>query len=218
MLGRRSPRTRLRRRLTKIHRRVASAHYESELELIVDAILDRAGVPGDVVEFGCFKGGSTAKLSLACDVAGKRLRVFDSFEGLPEPAEWDAEHQIERVRTFRRGEYSGTLDEVRRNVRRYGRIQTCVFERGWFRDTLQRLTGPVAVAFVDVDLAQSTREVLAHVWPLLSPGGIVFLHDATDEKLQKVFVDLTAGASELHVPARDELAQLESKTLAWAKR
>src|SRR5690606_19018518 len=40
--------------------------------------------PGVLVEAGCFKGGSTAKLSLLAELAGRELVVFDSFEGLPD--------------------------------------------------------------------------------------------------------------------------------------
>ncbi len=38
---------------------------------------------GDVVECGCYAGGSTAKLSIVAKALGKRVLVFDSFEGLP---------------------------------------------------------------------------------------------------------------------------------------
>src|SRR5258708_2453695 len=104
-------RGRIRRQQRWIHTQVPAAHFESELDAVTDAILGRRDTPGDIAEFGCFKGASTAKLSLAAAAVGKRLLVFDSFEGLPEPEPWDAEHHIERPRTFRAGEYAGTLDE-----------------------------------------------------------------------------------------------------------
>ena len=40
-------------------------------------------VPGAVVECGCFGGGSTANLSLVCDIVDRELIVCDSFEGMP---------------------------------------------------------------------------------------------------------------------------------------
>jgi O-methyltransferase len=211
---------RIRRRQRRIHRSIRCAHYESELELITTATLDRRGVPGAVAEFGFYKGGSTAKLSLACAHVGKELHVFDSFEGLPEPESWDAEHRIERQRTFRGGEYAGAVEEVRANVARLGRIDVCTFHPGWFADTLAPFREPLAVAFVDVDLAASLREVLERIWTHVSPGGIVFVHDATDRKLQRVLADetLLAGAVAKHVPRRDDLPLLDSKTLAWMER
>jgi hypothetical protein len=185
------------------------------MDAITDAILARESFNGAVAEFGCFKGGSTAKLSLAASRVGKRLLVFDSFEGLPDPEPWDAEHQIERPRVFRRGEYAGTLDEVRRNVERFGRPDVCEFYPGWFVDTLRELSTPLSVVFVDVDLAASLAEVLTAVWPLVVSGGIVFVHDATDEKLQNVLRSYEPGATEIFYPRRDELRSLSTKTLAW---
>jgi O-methyltransferase len=212
-------RGRIRRRQRWIHTQVLSPHYESELDAITDAILARKGTPGDVAEFGCYKGGSTAKLSLAAASVGKRLVVFDSFEGLPDPEPWDAEHHIERPRTFLAGEYAGTLDEVRGNIGRFGRLDVCEFFPGWFSETLHRLTGPISVAFADVDLATSTREVVAATWPLLSPGGILFVHDATDEKLQQALIEFgLPSLSKSFLPRRDDLPNLKTKTLAWFEK
>ena len=39
---------------------------------------------GCIVECGCYKGSSTAKFSLAAKYSGRKLVVFDSFEGIPE--------------------------------------------------------------------------------------------------------------------------------------
>src|SRR6266540_3018626 len=96
------------------HRFVPSPHYVSELTLVAAAVIERRDQPGHVIELGAYKGSSAAKLSSACRLAGKRLWVFDSFEGLPEPAMDDAEHQIEGRRCFTRGDYAGSLEEVRR--------------------------------------------------------------------------------------------------------
>jgi O-methyltransferase len=171
-------------RFRVIHQQIPSAHFPQELHLICQAILDRRVTQGDVAEFGCFKGGSTAKMSIACRDAGKRLLVFDSFEGLPEPEEWDAEHKIERPRTFKRGEYSGALDEVHANVSRLGEVAACEFIPGWFSVTVPSLDRPLSVVFADVDLCASLDAVLP-VWDLIEPRGILFVHDATDPKLRQ---------------------------------
>ena len=41
---------------------------------------------GDVVECGCYLGGSSVNISLVCALTGRRLLIYDSFEGLPEPS------------------------------------------------------------------------------------------------------------------------------------
>jgi O-methyltransferase len=47
---------------------------------------------GSVVEAGCYVGGSTTNLSIVCAMTGRKLLVFDSFQGLPEPEEYDRWH------------------------------------------------------------------------------------------------------------------------------
>ncbi len=185
--------------------------------MVALAVLERRSLPGEIAELGCFKGGSTARLSLVCADVGKRLLVFDSFEGLPEPGTGDAEHKIQRPRTFKQGEYAGTLEEVRENVRRNGELGVCEFVPGWLAETLAgALTVPVSVAFVDVDLVASTRDAIEGVWPWVVPGGIVFVHDATDPKLAALLSDqdwwksLGATPRDFALPATGD-----PNTLAW---
>jgi O-methyltransferase len=137
---------------------------------------------GDMVECGCFKGGSTATLSILAKILGKRLLVFDSFEGLPEiQAAERVDHQCRSARscTWLPGANRGSLDEVAGNVRRFGAIEVCVFHKGWFADTLTpgNLPGQICLAFTDVVLASSVRDCLRALWPRLAAGGVYFSRD-----------------------------------------
>ena len=49
-------------------------------------------VIGDVIECGCYKGGSSTNLSLICDIVGREIVICDSFEGLPTPEATDKIH------------------------------------------------------------------------------------------------------------------------------
>jgi O-methyltransferase len=204
------------------HRFVPSPHYVSELTLVSAAVIERRDQPGDVIELGAYKGSSTAKLSSACRLAGKRLWVFDSFEGLPEPAVDDVEHQIDRPRRFAGGDYAGSLEEVRSAVRRFGSLEVCTFVPGWFSETLADFDERLSVAFVDVDLTESTRQAVAATWPSLVEGGVLFVHDATDAKLRALLADtdwrreLSAEPRTSFLPSRtDGFQERRSRTLAW---
>jgi O-methyltransferase len=147
------------------------AHTHSEIVTVVSQILRAPqSIAGVILEAGCFKGGSTAKLSLAAQLSGRKLLVFDSFEGLPVVAEQEKHN-------FSKGDYEGRLEEVQKNVRTYGAIEACEFFRGWFEQTLPSLAEPVAVAFVDVDLRDSLKTCLSYIYPKLVPGGSIFSHD-----------------------------------------
>lgn len=166
------------RRMREAHANVQCAHTHAEMARIVARIF---AIPADrrgcIVEAGCFKGGSTAKLSIAAAEAGRKLVVFDSFAGIPDN---DEPHELtifgDQAR-FGAGAYAGQLDEVVSNVRRYGDLDVCELVPGWFEDTLCTFTEPVAVGFIDVDLASSTRTCLEYLYPRLIPGGVLFSHD-----------------------------------------
>lgn len=180
-------------RIARVQRFVPCPHSLDEIGELARALAVRRSLAGAVVECGCFKGGSTARLSLLCESFDRRLVVFDSFDGLPEPEPWDAEHQIGRPRAFTRGEYSGSLDEVRANVAKYGRLDRCELVAGWFRDTMPSATPrTIAVAFIDADLVTSTKDALEQIWPRLEPGGIAFVHDTADAKLDAFLAEWSA--------------------------
>src|ERR1700744_830418 len=83
-------RFRIASRILRTHRQNPgrSASSFGEQMVLVDAILRLPPeIPGAIVEFGCFKGVSTVALSIAARQVGRRVIVFDSFEGLPEPQE-----------------------------------------------------------------------------------------------------------------------------------
>ena len=90
---------------------------------------------------------------------------------------------------FVRGLYAGAEEEVRANVARFGEIGVCEFIKGWFSDALPRLAEPVAVAFIDVDLAESTRTCLRYIYPRLVPGGVFLSHDGNLPLCIEVFRD-----------------------------
>jgi O-methyltransferase len=159
--------------------------------------------PGVIVECGCYKGGSTVNLSLVAAVCGRRLHVFDSFEGLPEPDADDSGHVVmaERlVRTYATGAYAGTLAEVTSNVRRFGALAASEFHQGLFSDTLPDFDEPVVFAYLDVDLATSEKTCLRHLWPLLVPGAFVFTDEAHHLEIAELFFDRPWWQSELHAP------------------
>lgn len=136
--------------------------YKSHLAMALKILETPPDVPGDIVECGTWKGVSAANLSLVCSIVGRKLRIYDSFEGLPEgePGDREAKH-------YSKGDFEGTLDEVKSNIKRYGAIECCEFIKGWFSDTLPILNSPVLLAFLDVDLEASLETCARYIWPNL---------------------------------------------------
>ena len=157
---------------------VESPHMENEMVQVIAAILSiPPTIPGVVVEAGAYKGGSTAKLSLAASLAGRKLIVFDSFEGLPSHQETHEKNIFGGDAYFPPGSYAGSLEEVKKSVARFGAPEVCEFRKGWFENTMPGFDASVCAAYVDVDLEGSTRTCLRYLYPLLVPKGILFSQD-----------------------------------------
>ena len=169
----------------------ATGYYE-HLLLAAHLLTISASTDGVVVECGCFKGRSTATLSLLCSLTGRRLVVFDSFEGLPEVADDDRVHVTvaqRRYELYNEGDYRGTLEEVRDNVARYGSIDSCEFVKGYFEDSLVSFDREVCFAFLDVDLHASLQTCLIYLWPRLVADGVLMTHEAQQLQFASVFFD-----------------------------
>jgi hypothetical protein len=130
---------------------------------------DREGV---VVECGCFQGGSATNLSLACELVGRDLILYDSFEGLPA-----SEKGEKYANPFTQGAFYGSLETVRDNITRRGAIDVCTFRKGWFKDTLPHHTENIVMMMLDVDFQASMHDCLLNLWPRLRPMGLVFIDE-----------------------------------------
>jgi len=170
-------RLRLVARFIHITNQVRAYHSQAQMLAVADAAFRLAGRPGlTIVECGCGKGASTAKLSLIARRAGGRLIACDSFKGMPPNDERHEELQG-RPMVFRAGAFRGRLREVQRTVEAFGAPEVVEYRKGWFHDTLPQLQESVDVALLDVDLLASTETCLVHLVPLLRRGGVIFTQD-----------------------------------------
>jgi O-methyltransferase len=199
-------------RFVTITNHVRTYHTQAEMLRVADRILHLAGRPGlTVVEAGSGKGGSTAKLSLVARLAGGRLVVFDSFQGIPPNAEVHVNLRGRRVE-FRAGAFRGRLPSVRRTVARFGAPEVCEFRKGWFADTMPAFAGPVDVALLDVDLLASTRTCLVHLVPHVRPGGVLFTQDGHLRAIAELLGDASFWRDEVGV-APPRIAGLGARKL-----
>jgi hypothetical protein len=155
--------------------------YKAHLAMAIKLLEVPPDVEGVVVECGCYMGGSTANLSLACALAGRELIVYDSFEGLPSPRGNDR-----FARAIQTGGLDADLETVTENVRRHGEIGVCTFRKGWFSDTLADHDEPIVLAFLDVDYQSSLDDCVRNLWPHLVERGYMF----TDEYIFTEFCAL----------------------------
>lgn len=145
-----------------------------------------AGVPGDLIEAGVWRGGSCifmAAVLRAYGVTDRNVWLADSFSGFPEV---DSERFPEDA-MLGTAEFAAALgvpmaiavEEVKQRFRRYGLLSEQIrFLPGFFADTLPDApVERIAVMRLDGDYYQSTYQALDSLYPKLSPGGWCIVDD-----------------------------------------
>jgi O-methyltransferase len=124
-------------------------------------------VEGEVWECGVYKGG-TAAMMAALLSGQKTLRLFDTYEGMPQT---DAERDWHKT-----GDFADTsLESVRQFVLSNGPAE---FHAGFIPDTFAGLAASrIAFAHIDLDIYQSILDSLDFIWPRLTSGGFIVFDD-----------------------------------------
>jgi O-methyltransferase len=137
---------------------------------------DALSLDGDVIECGVWRGGSARLLreTIIERASGKRLFLFDSFEGMAAVNRQNDRHDV--------GDFADTsLAHVQRVVA--GAVgedpeSVAVFRKGWIPETFEGLEdGKFCFAHIDLDLYDSIIDSLGFIYPLLSSRGIIVFDD-----------------------------------------
>ncbi|MDO8577349.1 MAG: TylF/MycF/NovP-related O-methyltransferase, partial [Candidatus Wildermuthbacteria bacterium] len=137
-----------------------------------------------------WKGGAAALMAQASKEAQSRRKIwlFDSFEGLPEPTKEDGVV----ARTYARDRDSGRLASIQKCVGPLEDVQRLFFSvlkfnpediyfgKGWFQDVLPRekqSVGPIAVLRLDADWYESTKCALENLYDSVVEGGYILIDD-----------------------------------------
>ena len=154
-------------------------------------------VPGDVVEFGCYKadtsvlyqkllesmghGGSILSENQANQTSQKILWLYDSFEGLPAKTREDNSAAGD---AFQAGELLVTKREVIEKFKKMG-LKLPKIKKAFFDDLdiIYDIPEKISYAFLDGDLYQSIKTSLNLVSNKMSPGGVIIVHDYNNPEL-----------------------------------
>lgn len=151
---------------------------------ITDLFRSTLDVPGDIAEFGSWRGANLillAKLLRIFDpLCRKQVHCFDSFEGLTQFSAEDG------LATGQVGAYSGVIDELNAIIDLYEMEDEVQIHQGLIEDTLPQFLDKrkeVTFSFIycDTDLFSSTQQILKSMHPRLSPGGLFVFDEWNDE-------------------------------------
>ena len=156
---------------------------QAETDVIVGLAKNALLIDGDFVEFGCYKGDTSLLLAEVLRKSGKRLWIYDSFEGLPEKSLMD---ESVLGKDFKGGELYVTKREVKERFLRAG-LLVPVIKKAWFKDlSSDDLPEQIAFAFLDGDFYESIKDSLKLVMPKMVSGGVLVVHDYTNLALPGV--------------------------------
>lgn len=151
----------------------------------------RHEVPGDYVECGVWRGGSSMAAALALAARGdtsRTLHLYDTFEGMTTPTGHDRSIEGEAAQALLAREVRtrdsptwciADEEDVRCNLASTGYPSDRMrFVRGPVEETLPDAElGSIALLRLDTDWYASTRHELEHLYPRLVPGGILIIDD-----------------------------------------
>ena len=162
----------------------------------------RAGIPGDIVECGVWRGGSMMLVAKTLQLLGDTSRglwLYDTFEGHPKPSEDEVDLWGHRAADDWRANLKpeGTTDwgrvgieEVSANMASTGYPGPVKLVKGMVEETARLPTASAfAIARLDTDWFPSAQVSMEVFWPRLSRGGVLIVDDYGHYKGQREAVD-----------------------------
>ena len=174
------------------------------------------GVPGDFIETGVWKGGTTIfmrGLLRAYGINDRKVYVADSFEGVPPPN--SARYPDDRDSNFHLWpDLAVDLESVKGNFSRLGLLDDQVeFVKGWFRDSLPALRGHQwAVVRLDGDLYESTTDALENLYDGLAAGGWLIIDDFEIAACRKAVTDFRSARG-----ITEQIVAIDANGVCWQK-
>lgn len=149
-------------------------------------------IPGDFVECGVWRGGSAMLIAytlLELNAENRKIYLYDTFEGMTEPTEYD--YKVAHNQTFafdkwnreQKKDYNkwcyASLSEVKGHMAltKYPK-HNVVFVKGSIEKTIPgAIPQQISVLRLDTDWYESTKHELIHLYPLLSKNGVLIIDD-----------------------------------------
>jgi O-methyltransferase len=185
--------------LNETRRKVSVVLRDSEAYNVYSATIQTAKIPGPIAEVGVFQGGSAR---LICAVKGDRdLHLFDTFEGLPAPSQFDPK--------FKSGSFAASQSQVQSLLSGFCNLH---FHKGLFPASAAGMEHlRFSFVHIDVDLYKSTRACLDWFYPRLNHGGLLISHDYREvEGVRKAFQEFFSDKPEC-------LIELSGTQIAFVK-
>lgn len=155
-----------------------------ELYQSVCYVIDQ-DIPGDFVECGVWKGGSSMLIGLTLQMKGisnRKIYLYDTFEGMSEPTAEDvllSDKTTHATSIFKRVICYAPYKVVQQNMDETGYPGNNIkLVKGKVEDTIPAtISDQIALLRLDTDWYESTKHELEHLYPKLSTYGVLIIDD-----------------------------------------
>lgn len=162
-----------------------------------------AGIPGDFVECGVWRGGQSMLMAhtlIGLNQTNRDLWLYDTFAGMSKLTEQDISLTTGKSAQlwWEEGKKAGyndwcyaPLEEVQKNLGATGYPKDRMhFVKGKVEETIpQTRPEKISILRLDTDFYESTYHELKHLFPLLEKGGVLVIDDYGSWKGAREAVD-----------------------------
>lgn len=145
-----------------------SACLPEQLQKLAELVYHAKDIPGDIIEIGAYRCGSTLVLAAQSEESSphKKVFAFDTFAGRPASSAFDPQIIPQ---------FESDLNEVKKVTESIPSIELV---SGLHEETIPSFPHrPVSLLFLDSDMYMSHVATLQHFWADISVGGFLVLHD-----------------------------------------
>ena len=148
-------------------------------------------IPGDIVECGVWRGGCSLAMALKLKElnSDKKLFLFDTYQGMTEPSEYDKKaykklNVLKKFNKLKKKNYNewcyASLSDVKNQFNFFNLLEKVSFIKGDIRKTLlnpSNLPSQISILRLDTDFYDSTASSMKNLFPLLEKNGILLIDD-----------------------------------------
>lgn len=143
---------------------------EQTLSFLAEEI-NRRNIKGSVAEIGVSRGEFAQKINAL--FPNRKLYLFDTFDGLSTKDRNKALKLGWGERQYAIGEKGKPIDEILQSM---PYREKCIVKKGYFPNSFD-LNEDFAFVSLDIDFYNSVKKGLEFIYPYLSKGGYIMVHD-----------------------------------------
>lgn len=150
-------------------------------------------IEGDFVECGVWRGGCSLAMAMVLDdlKSNKKVYLFDTYEGMTKPTEFDIRHyskdanqSLNKYYSSQKKNYNNwcyaSIEDVQNQFKKINLQKNAIFVKGDVLKTLnakKNLPEKISLLRLDTDWYESTKCELNILYPILEKDGILLIDD-----------------------------------------